>query len=51
MNDSVAASAGPVPPIAHTSGDVQASPEPLVTMRMTPDPYWTMWRAAARAVM
>lgn len=46
MNDSTAASAGPVLPMP----GIDASPEALLRCRITPDPCAIMHRAAARAV-
>jgi len=42
MKVSTAASAGPVPPIGQTSGGAAVALEPLVTMRMTPEPRCAM---------
>lgn len=47
MNDSVAASAGPVLPMP----GIAPAPVALLRWRMTPDPCSTIRRAAARAVM
>lgn len=54
MKVSVAASAGPVPPMKKPADRARAGLEvvadPLVKVRMTPDRCSIMWRAAARAV-
>ncbi len=50
MNDSMAASAGPVPPIWNPVPGFFTLLDALVISRMTPEPRSTMCRAAARAV-
>ena len=47
MNDSVAASAGPVPPIAKLGEGLSTPAEPLPIIRITPEP-WAVHHAARR---